>query len=278
MPMSEPPQRGAQQPERVDPSANEPEGASPPGKLLEPETEATVDALLETVRHLLEEENARDQSFNTRGVGLAGFVGIVISLSTALGHEALATDWGAPWKGIAVGLYAGALASLVGSVVVVIRTVLRPQEAASLGIAEVEKYPLPEYIYAPKVMNQGRTMRGLIDALVIERSRAGSKATGLHWSYRLLLAGLACISILGFLIGLHDANLIGGHHAGRAVEPRTASCRATGAKCSGRRANASKPGTVPFRRAQHRPSTEGRQRPSRVQMSEHTSRKQPRST
>lgn len=271
--MSEPPQRGAQQPERVDPSADEPEGASLPAKLLEPETEATVDALLETVRHLLEEENARDQSFNTRGVGLAGFVGIVISLSTALGHEALATDWGAPWKGIAVGLYAGALASLVGSVVVVIRTVLRPQEAASLGIAEVEKYPLPEYIYAPKVMNQGRTMRGLIDALVIERSRAGSKATGLHWSYRLLLAGLACISILGFLIGLHDANLIGGHHAGRAIEPRTASCRATGAKCSGRRANAFKLGTVPVRRAQHRPSTEGRERPSRVQMSEHTSRK-----
>jgi hypothetical protein len=123
---------------------------SPPAQLLDPKTEATVDALLETVRHLLDEENSRDQSFNTRGVGLAGFVGIVVSLSTTLGHDALAADWGAPWKEIAVGLFAGALASLVGSVVVVVLRVLRPREAASLGIAEVEKYPLPEYIYAPR--------------------------------------------------------------------------------------------------------------------------------
>jgi len=99
-----------------------------------------------------------------------------------LGHDALAANWGTPWKGLAVGLFAGTLASLVGSVVVVVIGVLRPRETATLGMAEVEKYPLPEYIYAPKVMNQGRIMRGLIDALVIERSRAGSKATGLHWA------------------------------------------------------------------------------------------------
>jgi len=197
---------------------------SPPPELLEPKTEATVDALLETVRHLLEEENSRGQSFNTRGVGLAGFVGVVVSLSTTLGHDALAADWGAPWKGIVVGLFTGALASLVGSAVVVVIGVLRPRETATLGMAEVEKYPLPEYIYAPKVMNQGRIMRGLIDALIIERLRAGSQATGLHWSYRLLLVGLACISILGFLLGLHDAKLIGVPHVGRAIQPATAVC------------------------------------------------------
>ncbi|HWJ50739.1 MAG TPA: hypothetical protein VNR42_06950 [Solirubrobacteraceae bacterium] len=190
--------------------------------LLDPKTEATVDALLETVRHLLEEENSRALSFDTRGVGLAGFVGVVISLSTTLGHNALTADWGAPWKGIAVGLYAGALGFLVSSVVVVVTKVLRPQEAASLGTEEVERYPRPEYIYAPKVMNQGSIMRGLIDALVIERSRAGSKARGLHWGYRLLLLGLACISILGFLVGLHDARLIGMRHFGRAIASRTA--------------------------------------------------------
>ncbi len=48
-------------------------------------------------------------------------------------------------------------------------------------MAEVKKYPLPEYIYAPKVMNQGRIMRGLIDALVIEsrcaRGLGGHRAT-----------------------------------------------------------------------------------------------------
>jgi hypothetical protein len=48
----------------------------------------------------------------------------------------------------------------------------------------------------------------LIDALVIERARAGSKAAGLQWGYWLLLVGLLCMAILGFLIGLHDAKLI----------------------------------------------------------------------
>ncbi len=234
---------------------------SPPAELLDPKTEATVDALLETVRHLLAEENSRDQSFNTRGVGLAGFVGIVVSLSTTLGHDALAANWGAPWKGIAVGLFAGALASLVGSVVVVVTKVLRPRESASLGIAEVEKYPLPEYIYRPKVMNQGSVMRGLIDALVIERSRAGPKATGLHWGYRLLLVGLACISILGFLLGLHDAKLIGVPRAGRTLQPGTTICTRTGrAKCAhGERAAAAGRRAIPVRRSEHGLGGEGSQ-------------------
>jgi hypothetical protein len=238
---SEPRQPEGSRPPDGEGSPTGPAAATPslPAELLDPKTEATVDALLETVRRLLEEENSRDQSFNTRGVGLAGFVGIVVSLSTTLGLDALAANWGAPWKGIAVGLFAGALASLVGSVVVVVTKVLRPRESASLGIAEVEKYPLPEYIYRPKVMNQGSVMRGLIDALVIERSRAGSKAAGLHWGYRLLLVGLACISILGFLLGLHDAKLIGADHARRPSKPRTVACAGGAAsECPPRRVNA----------------------------------------
>lgn len=179
--------------------------------LLLPETEANVDALLEAVRLLLAEEDSRDQSFNTRGVGLAGFVGIVISLSATLGREALSASWGAPWKEIAVALFGVVLVSLIGSAVCVVRGVLQPREAASLSMGDVEKFALPEYVYRPKVINQGIIMRGLIDALAIERSRAGRKASGLRWGYRLLLGGLASISILGFLLGLHDAKLIGVH-------------------------------------------------------------------
>jgi hypothetical protein len=65
---------GAQQPTDIDgPGSGGPTAGlavaapPPPPELLDPKTEATVDALLETVRHLLEEENSRDQSFNTRG-------------------------------------------------------------------------------------------------------------------------------------------------------------------------------------------------------------------
>lgn len=193
--------------------------AEPPPELLDSKTEATVDALLETVRHLLEEESARDQSFNARGVGIAGFVGIVVSLSAALGRDALSVGWDSPWKGIAVGLFAGALTALLSALVILLAKVLMPKESVSLSIEEVERYPLPEFVYAPKVMNQGSTLRGLIEALVIQRARASSKAGGLHWSYRLVVIGLTCISILGFLLGLHEANLLGARHAKRDARP-----------------------------------------------------------
>lgn len=186
-----------------------------PPELLNPETEASVDALVDTVRDLLKEETARDQSFNGRGVGLAGFVGIIVSLSTTVGRDALAASWGRPWRGIAVVLFALVLLSLVGTVIVVVRGVLMPREAATLALDEVQKYPLPEYVYAPKVFNQGKTLRGLIAALIIERARATSKAGGLRWGYRFLILGLSSIAIMGFLLGLHDAKLIGVRHAGK---------------------------------------------------------------
>lgn len=203
----------------------------PPPELLKPETEANVEALLATVRDLLAEENLRDQSFNSRGVGLAGFVGIVISLSITVGNDALKAKWGHPWKGLAVGLFAAALAAFLASVAAVVIGVLRPKESASLGISEVEKYPLPEYVYRPKVINQGTIMRGLVDALVIERARANSKARGLRWGYRLLIVGLVLISTLGFIVGLHDAKLIGVAHARRSTS-HVATCRAQSRTCT----------------------------------------------
>lgn len=54
--------------------------------------EDTVDALLETVRELLRAEEARATSLNTRGSGLAGFVGLIVSLSASLGQRALSVD------------------------------------------------------------------------------------------------------------------------------------------------------------------------------------------
>ena len=195
--------------------------------LLLPETEENVDALLGAVRDLLAEEDSRDQSFNTRGVGLAGFVGIVVSLSATLGREALSARWGAPWKGIAVGLFAAVLVFLILSAIAVVQGVLQPKEASSLSMTDVEKFALPEFVFRPKVVNQGFIMRGLIEALAIERGRAGRKASGLRWGYRFLLAGLASISILGFLLGLYDAKLIGVHHGRHKSKPGNA-CRVSG--------------------------------------------------
>lgn len=210
-------------------------GRKEPDPLLLPETEENVDALLEAVRALLAEEDSRDQSFNTRGVGLAGFVGIVVSLSSTLGREALSATWGAPWKGIAVALFGAVLLFLIASAIAVVRGVLQPREASSLSMSDVERFALPEFVFRPKVVNQGFIMRGLIEALAIERGRAGRKASGLRWGYRFLLAGLASISILGFLLGLHDAKLIGVRDGRHKPKPGS-SC--VSASCPGGEPNA----------------------------------------
>ena len=223
--------------------------ATPPGdlRLLEPGTEANVDALLDTVRWLLAEEDQRDQSFNTRGVGLAGFVGIVISVSLALAHNALATDWAAPWKGISVTLFGVALACFLTSVTVVIIGVLRPRESASLGMDDVQKFPLPEWVYKPKVISQGTIMRGLIEALLVQRGRAENKATWLHRGYWSLLAGLAALSTLGFIVALHEAKLIGVNHARRPAQPAAAACRAHPRSCGKPGGNGAGRVTIPRR-------------------------------
>lgn len=190
-------------------------------RLDDEETEKVVDALVDTVRALLDEENARDQSFNVRGIGLAALVGIIGSLTISLGRDALQAPWGSPWKSIAVGLFAAALVALVAAAVCVLVRVLHPRESATLAISEVERYQFPDYVFERKVMNQGKTLRGLIEALAIERDRINHKSRGLQTAYWLLIVGLTAIAIQGFLLGLHDAKLIGAPPARMGSHPVT---------------------------------------------------------
>jgi hypothetical protein len=180
----------------------------PDPRLALAETAENVEALLETVRELLKAEESRDQSFNARGVGVAGFVGIIVSLSTTVGRDALQADLPGGWKALTVGLFGAALLLLLSTVIVVVRGVLAPQETPTLSYAAVVRYPEPRSIFQHRVMTQGKVMRGLVEALGIERARMGGKARALRASYRLLIAGLMCIAALGFIVGLADAGVI----------------------------------------------------------------------
>ncbi len=176
----------------------------PDARLALRETAENVEALLETVRQLLEAEESRDQSFNTRGVGLAGFAGIIVSLSTTLGRDALQADLASGWQWLTIGLFGGALLLLLATIAVVVVGVLFPKETAQLSYAQVSRYPEPEAVYQHRVMTQGRALRGLVEVLGVERQRGDRKVKSLRWSYRLLMSGLACIASLGFIIGLAD--------------------------------------------------------------------------
>ena len=191
----------------------------PDDRLADPNVVDNVDSLVETVRNLLASEDSRDQSFNARGVGLAGFVGIIVSLTTTVGRDALRADLTESWRIACITLFGAALLLLLATVFVVVRGVLTPQGTKQIGLDEVERYPLPEFIYRPKVMNQGRTLRGLVETLGVEREVAKAKARSLRIAYRTLTAGLACIAALGFILGLSDAKVIP-HDLGRSTELR----------------------------------------------------------
>jgi hypothetical protein len=173
-----------------------------------PETAENVEALLDDVRGLLAAETARNQSFVSRGVGLAGFVGIIVSLSTTLGRDALHAHLAGAWQTATIALFGAALLLLLAAVIVVVLGVLGPKQSAHLSYAEVSRYALPERIYQHKVMTQGRSLRGVIEVLAIERQRAGRKAMWLRWGYGNLVGGLVCIAALGFILGLNDAGVI----------------------------------------------------------------------
>ncbi len=170
--------------------------------------EDTVDALLETVRELLRAEDSRATSLTSRGSGLAGFLGLIISLAASVGQRAVSASLPAGWKAATIALFAVALIALVWAVVVVVLRVLLPKSYRNLAMSEVSRYPLPEFVYAEKVMVQGRTMRGQIDALATERDRNDAKARGLRHAYLLLIVGLGLAAADAIILALHAAQVI----------------------------------------------------------------------
>jgi hypothetical protein len=172
------------------------------------ETAENVEAMVESVRHLLAAEESRDQSFIGRGVGLAGFLGIIISLSTSLGRDLLQGDLPQGWTVTSMVLFGGGLVLLLLAVAFVVGGVLLPRDAAHLAYSEVARYPMPDQVYQHRVMTQGKILRGLVDVLRIERERGDRKAKGLRWGYRLMIGGLLCIAALGTILGLHEGGVI----------------------------------------------------------------------
>jgi hypothetical protein len=165
--------------------------------------EATVDALVETVRDLLGSEEARATGLNTRGSGLAGFVGLIVSITVGFGQRALAVKVADAWKITAAALFVLALVILVATVAATVLRVLLPQSYRSIATAEVRRYATRALVSQPKVMVQGRVLRGLIEALATERLRNDAKAIWLRRSYIALVVGLALAAADGAILALH---------------------------------------------------------------------------
>lgn len=162
----------------------------------------TVETLYAAVGEFLSAEDAREQSFNTRAGGLAGFVGIIVSISAAVGKVALDED-PSEWATIAGGIFFGvAMIALVASLLISITRVLIPQEGAAIAIGDIENYPNWGHIDQEKVMVQGKILRGLVTALAKDRQRNDKKATALGRAYAALLVGIGALAVFGGILAI----------------------------------------------------------------------------
>lgn len=169
----------------------------------------TVEALVDTVRALLGDEDAREQSFTARAVGLSGFSGLILSLAGPVSAASTNTSTLNPyWKVGVLALLGVSLAALLLTVITAITGVLRPKEFATIAVSEIVRYPLPEFVEQPRVMVQGRILRGLVDALASERDKNADKARALGRSYWWLLVGLVGVTLLAVILGAHTAGVI----------------------------------------------------------------------
>lgn len=170
--------------------------------------EGTVEALVDQVRELLRSEDAREQSLNTRGGTVAGFVGLIVPVSAATTASVFTPDLAAPWRWIGVGLLGAILVSLLLTIFLVVLGVLGPTESEGFSITEVRRYPSMASVTESRVATQGRILTGLVQVLASDRRRIGRKGRVLRWAYRALVAAVLLFATLGLLLGLHALRLI----------------------------------------------------------------------
>jgi hypothetical protein len=178
------------------------ERPTPPGRTRIGDREmvdATVDELVATVKGLLKDETDRAASLNTRGSGLTGFIGIILSVAAAAGA---ATGGAGPeldrWARVSVGIsVAVALAFLVAALILVIAKVLLPTEGWTIAMAQVQQYPHWNFISLEPPIVQGGILRNLVRSLQTERDRNAGKAKWLGWSYKLVAVGLVLVALAG---------------------------------------------------------------------------------
>jgi hypothetical protein len=163
----------------------------------------TVDALLATVRDLLQAEDSRSNSLTTRGTSVAGFVGILVSVATAFA-KTLASDspsFSGRERDWALWLLIGGLVLLSVAGLVVVLGVVLPAGRWAIATPEVQQFDQPEYVFEEALLVKGRVLRGLIETLVSERKRNERKATALKVALLLLVAGVMSLAGEASIIG-----------------------------------------------------------------------------
>lgn len=168
----------------------------------------TVEALLDTVRDFLRAEDERGQGLITRGSGVATFAGLIVSVLGVLGTQILDQPVDSTAKEAAALTFIAAFTLLILTVAIALWGLLWPRSYDTISMEEIARYPYPEFVFAERVMVQGRTMRGLIEGLASERKRNARKAFWLKWAYSTLSLGLVAVAVSALILTAEGANVL----------------------------------------------------------------------
>jgi hypothetical protein len=160
--------------------------------------EKTVSILLDGVRRMLDDENQRGESLNSRAAAVSGFLGIVIAVSGTV--EGTTFGSGGGYHAVAACLAGAALIALLISVGLIGWGVLLPTAAEAVAIADVEKFPTYRFITRDPTMTSGYLLRGDIGVLKRERDRNNRKARWLRYGYVAMATGLLFVSSAGIVL------------------------------------------------------------------------------
>ncbi len=150
----------------------------------------TVEAVHDIAWRVAGVESARTEGLDRKGASLATFTSLLTSLTATLGFrfvESVSSWW-------ALVLFLTALASLSSSVVMAVRALV-PKEYVSLGLEYLERLPTWSVVLRSPEDARGEAVRGVIESIARERKTNDVKAGQIKWAFRLLLAGLALISV-----------------------------------------------------------------------------------
>lgn len=163
--------------------------------------EATVGELRDAVRAILDDEQDRGDSLNSRASGLAGFIGVILSVAAAAGATLGGSDAGdelESWVRVGVaGSLAVALAALVAAVILVVWKVLRPQPLLAVSTDDTDRYTQQPFVSYQPVQVHGYLVDAYAQALKAERSCNDGKARWLNRVYVLVCVALALVALAG---------------------------------------------------------------------------------
>jgi hypothetical protein len=159
----------------------------------------TVEALLDTTWRLADAEAARTDALDRKAATVATFASVLGTLTATLGIrfvERLESWW-------ALTFFVLGLALFVASVGLAIRALL-PREYVTLGMEYIRKLPTWSRILQEPSQVRGEAMRGLVEAIAIERRLNEKKVRSIRWSLFLLFAGLVLVSAEAATLGASE--------------------------------------------------------------------------